>query len=196
MVGRERQLAQLRAGVRRGGRGLVLSALHRAGPRRCGEVPSGRGVPFLGGRARDRPPRQVPSVRRGHHLLPGRRGRQASGRLVGLRPARRRRGEGLFGPRRRRAPGSGLPARRAADGRRPRRAAARRRSGRSGGSSRRCARERPLVLVFDDIHWGEPHVPRASSSTSRIGRAARRSSCCAWRAPTCSTYGPGGAAAS
>ena len=32
---------------------------------------------------------------------------------------------------------------------------------------------------------GRAHVPRPASSTSLTGRAARRSCCCAWRAPTC-----------
>ena len=38
--------------------------------------------------------------------------------------------------------------------RRPRRRT--RPTGRSVASWRRCARERPLVVVFDDIHWAEP----------------------------------------
>ena len=43
---------------------------------------------------------------------------------------------------------------------------------------------------------GRAHVPRPASSTSRTGRAARRSCCCAWRAPTCSTSGRRGEAGS
>ena len=55
------------------------------------------------------------------------------------------------------------------------------------------ARERPLVLVFDDIHWGEPTF-LISSNTSRTGPAAadpaavhgafrpsRRPACVGWR---------------
>ena len=53
----------------------------------------------------------------------------------------------------------------------------------------------PLVVVFDDIHWGEPTFLDLSS-TSPTGRATRRSCCCAWRDPSCWTRARRGAAAS
>ena len=59
-----------------------------------------------------------------------------------------------------------------------------------------AARERPLVVVFDDLHWARGRRSSTSSSTSPTGRATRRSCCSAWRGRSCSTGGPAGPEAS
>jgi len=53
------------------------------------------------------------------------------------------------------------------------------------------ARERPLVVAFEDLHW----LSRPSSTSSRASPTAsrRRSTCSATRGPSCSTHGPAGA---
>ena len=61
----------------------------------------------------------------------------------------------------------------------------RRPSGRSAGSSRRSASERPLVAVFDDIHWAEPTFLDLLEHLADWSRDSR--SCwSAWRARSCS----------
>ncbi len=115
--GRSRAAAlPTRSGVRGCGRGRVMPALHHLGLRRSGEVAIGGGVHLWGGGTGDHPARSLPPLRRGHHVLSGRRGDQAGGRAGGLRLARRRRGEGVLGPGRRRAPGARVPSRVATDG--------------------------------------------------------------------------------
>ncbi len=54
------------------------------------------------------------------------------------------------------------------------------------------ARIQPLVVVFDDIHWGE-RPSSISSSDSPMGSATHRSSFCASPGPNYSTSGPTGA---
>ena len=58
-----------------------------------------------------------------------------------------------------------------------------------------AAAERPLVVVLDDIHWGEP---RSStwSSTSPTSAATRRSCSCAWPGPSSSSAARPGRAGS
>ena len=103
--------------------------------------------------------RALPAVRRGRHVLGARRDGQGAGR----HPRRRRRGRG--GPE---ARGRRLrPLGRVAS------AAARRACRRVRGRRRRCADEafaawrrffegladeRPLVLVFEDLHWADDHL--------------------------------------
>ena len=53
------------------------------------------------------------------------------------------------------------------------------------------ARERPLALVFDDIHWGETTFLDLVEHIADWSRGSR-SCCCAWRAPTCWICGPAG----
>ena len=36
-------------------------------------------------------------------------------------------------------------------------------------------RDRPLLLVFEDIHWAEPIVPGSHRAYRRVGSATRRS---------------------
>ena len=98
----------------------------------------------------------LPAVRRGHHLLADRRGRSTE--LAGHRrrtaPSDRPRAAALLDERRRR----GAVAERLAQRDRPRRPRSRRRRELVGGRTllRGPGCRRPLVVVFDDIHWGEP----------------------------------------
>ena len=77
------------------------------------------------------------------------------------------------------------------DGRRPR--------SRASGPFRKLvealARERPTVIVFDDVNWGEPHFLDLSSTSRSRSRDARSSSS-AWPGPSCSSCGRAGVAAS
>ena len=57
------------------------------------------------------------------------------------------------------------------------------------------ARERPLVVVFDDIHWGEPTFLDLIEHLADWTRDAARPARCASRGPSCSRSGPAGAAA-
>ena len=56
------------------------------------------------------------------------------------------------------------------------------------------ARESPLVLVLEDIHWGEPALLDLST-ISLSQPAARRSCCSASHGPSCSKTARPGAAA-
>ena len=55
------------------------------------------------------------------------------------------------------------------------------------------ARRRPLVVVFDDIHWGEPTFLDLVEAIDRGRRPTRRSCCSAWRGRTCSSSARTGA---
>ena len=57
------------------------------------------------------------------------------------------------------------------------------------------ARRRPLVVVLDDLQWAEPTFLDLVEHVADW-RATRRSSCCAWRGPSCSRAAPAGRAAS
>ena len=103
----------------------------------------------------DGAPRPVPVLRRGHHVLPRRRSNQAGGGSRRLRSAGGGRGEDRRAPRGRGAFGSPPWASwcsswGSATSPRPGDL-----SGRSAGCSRRWRAGGPLVLVFDDVHWGE-----------------------------------------
>ena len=116
MVGRERQLAQLHQAFEAADADEACQLFTVLGPAGVGKSRLVQEfVAGLGDRAD--PAWEVPTLRRGHHVFPGRRGDQAGGRARGLRPARCRGGEGLLGPGGRRAPGARLPPRVAADGR-------------------------------------------------------------------------------
>ena len=160
MVGRDAELELLERGARprpaRSGRASSFTLLGPAGRR---EVPARPGVPRRLGAAADRPARPVPVLRRGHHVLPARRGRPA-GRRASPTATRRRRRSSEARRRSWRTPrtASAIAAARAQAhraGGEPRRDRGRL-LGASASSSRHLARDRPLVVVFDDIHWGEP----------------------------------------
>ena len=130
----------------------------------------------------------LPALRRGHHLLAALRGRQ--GRRPGwTTPSRRGRTGAVAGCSRASRDGDLVARAVAGSGR------ARERRGRERGAlrgrprvrSRPLARRQPLVLVFDDIHWGEPtfldlveHLADwrarrpAAARLRRAARAARR----------------------
>ena len=50
----------------------------------------------------------------------------------------------------------------------------------------------PLVVVFDDIQWGERDVPRSRRVDARCSRRARRSCSCAWPGRSWSSGVPAG----
>ena len=116
MVGRERPLAQLAQAYEAAVEDDGVPALHdpRGPPGSGSPVWSDEFVSGLGERSDD-PAGPMPPLRRGHHVLPRRRGDQAGVRAGRLRPPRGGRGEGLRGPRGRRASGDRLPSRGAAD---------------------------------------------------------------------------------
>ena len=154
--GRARARAAAAAGrVRAGGRRPFLPALHRARPRGCREVAARQEfLEELGGE-RARRTRALPSLRRGDHVLAAARGRQ------GGRRARRRR-LGRRGSAKLAEPSKGSRAASSSpsawrDDRARRGAGGAEEGSRPCASSSRCSRGRqPLVIVFDDIHWGEP----------------------------------------
>ena len=63
------------------------------------------------------------------------------------------------------------------------------------GQLEEVALERPLVVCFDDIHWGEETFLDLIDHIADLS-AARPSSFCVWHVPICLTSGPCGAAAS
>ena len=80
-------------------------------------------------------------------------------------------------------------------------ASARTRSARARASSRRCARwsrrwprRSPLVLVFEDIHWADEGMLDLIEYLAQWVRGAAADRC-AWRATSCSSAAPAGAAA-
>ena len=135
----------------------------------------GRQVPARGRVPRSidatRRARPLPPLRRGHHLLAGRRGAEAARRLP--------------------------PDDAAADGDRAR-CSARRSTATSADEIawafrkllEHAAAERPLVVVFDDIQWGEATFLDLSS-TSRCSRRDAPILLLAWPGRSCSTAGPG-----
>ena len=107
-----------------------------------------------GGRSSSRP---LPAVRRGHHLLADRA--RSSAALPGSRrpttPRRRATSSEPRPrcPRRRRARWRASPPRSACRANRARRRSS---SGPSVGLLEHLARDRPLLVVVEDIHWAEP----------------------------------------
>ena len=107
IVGRERELTLLRGAFERTVSGSGVPAVHAPRRRRRGEVPAHGRFRRGARRSRDGPPRAVPVVRGGHHVLSGRRsidrrggpqrGRYAGGRS---RQARSARGFGRAAPTR------------------------------------------------------------------------------------------------
>ena len=185
---------RLRAGRQR----PLLPALHCARCRRCREVAARAGVP--------RRPRRQRLVARGRCLPYGEgitfwplaRGRQRrrSGSTTASSPER----------------GASEAARTPSTARRVARVTAaaggatRSVSPRPAAGSRKrfaavralfeaLARTQPLVLVFDDIHWGEPTFLDLVEHLADWC-ATRRSCSSAWRGPSCSTPARRGAAAS
>ena len=77
-------------------------------------------------------------------------------------------------------------------GDRPRSGARRRRALRGAGAVRGVGQPAAPVVVFEDIHWGEPAFS-SSWSTSRTGRGMRRSCSSALPGPSCSNFDPVGA---
>ena len=142
--------------VRADGERPGVPALH--GPRRRGrrQVEADGRVRRGARRSRDRPPRPVPPVRRGHHVLPAGRGAHRDRGSARGRHARGR-------------PGQARGARRVGRGRRQDRGA-----GRAGDRDRgsetapeetfwairtlleHLAADRPLVFAIDDLQWAEP----------------------------------------
>ena len=124
-------------------------------------------------RPRARPDRALPALRRGDHVLARRRDRRSRRRRRRPRAAieRARRGEPTAGcrrARRRRSIGSATAA--AAE--------------ESFWAVRRLlealARERPLVVVFDDIHWAEPTFLDLVEYLADWARGRARSCSSAW----------------
>ena len=147
------------ASVRRGGRRARVPDGHRPRRRRAGQVTPGDRARRARRRSRPGAVGPVPAVRRGHHVLAGRRAGQ------GGRGDRR---DGRAGRRARQAaraasrtPRTGP---RSPNASRPRSGSAR--TARAGDiqetfwAVRRLleilAAQAPLVVVFDDIHWAEP----------------------------------------
>ena len=158
-----------RHGVRRGRDRQVAP---RGGARRAGRRPS---------RRRQRP---LPALRRRDHV-PAADGARPVGRRRAGGHGDARRGERRHADRR---PG---PAARSAPP--PRRARARRRSGRSAGCSRRWPAAARSSCASRTC-TGPSRRSSTCSSTSPAGAATRRSCCSASRGPTCSTSGRAGAA--
>ena len=142
----------------RRGRRAHVAPVHAARPGGRREVPAGRRVPRRARERRARPARAVPVVRRGHHVL--RRSPRSCAHAAGIGDGRRRddrrdRGRGCSSAtpttatRIARLVGGLFGLVRAAP-------APRTRPGRSASSSSTSPRTRPLVVVFDDIHWAEP----------------------------------------
>ena len=115
---------------------LLFTLLGTAGRR---QVAAGRRVPRgrVDATVRRGP---LPLLRRGDHLLARRRDRQAAA-LGRASSASSRQSSRAREPARRRGRGDDARARS---------------PGRSASCSRPRASSRPLVVVFDDIHWGEP----------------------------------------
>ena len=146
-MGRERELEELPGRLRPSARRAGLPRGDGRRPGRDRQVAARAGARRRGRRRRHGGGRPLPVLRRGRHLPPAGRDRPAA---RGKRPAAAGRGAA----RRRRAdraagPGRDRPVRRAPP--RPRR-----RSGPSAGCSSGWPRERPLVVVVEDVHWAEP----------------------------------------
>ena len=157
MVGRHREAALLEGAFERAASDRACQLFTVPGVRRRRQEPPRRGVPRRPPRRRrGDPARPLPPLWRGDHLVPGDRGAPGRPRPPGVRRGRdgpggdpRRRGRARSTHRRsRRTSRACSPPARAARPRRP--------SGRSAGSSSPAAGSVPLVLVLDDIHWGEP----------------------------------------
>ena len=147
LVGRERRGRPAPAGVRAGDSRARAADAHDPRHRGDREIEARSGTRLARRRTGDRPRRQVRALRRGHHLLAAARDRQPTHG----QPARTR---ALV-------PG-GHEARPLAD-------SLEEAIGDAGGSSDReeifwatrslfeaLARERPLVVFFEDVHWAEP----------------------------------------
>ena len=161
LVGRRDELAALASGVRRPPSPSGAASSSRCSARRDRQVASRRASSSRDGRRRgDGRVRPLPSLRRGHHLL--------AAREIFARGGRRGRARRDARSRWRRKRSSGQSARR----------------------SRRLARERPLALVVEDIHWAEPTLLDLSS-TWRTGRETLRSCSSASPGRSCSIVRPG-----
>ena len=178
MVGPKRRARRPHAAFDRARRPDRAACCSRcSGPAGVGKSRLVRGVPRLGRRDGQRGARPLPAVRRGHHVLAGGRGRPRGRRRSTtidapedslpewIRPGRRRRARGrdrAFASAR-----SWASARASAP--------PRKRRGRSGGSSRLLAAERPLVVAVRGHPLGRARVPRPHRPRRRTGRATRRS---------------------
>ena len=147
MVGRGAELSQLRQAF---DRVVDLQRLHLCTVLGTAGIGKSRLVEELGARVADEATvvagRCIPVWRRNHLLAARRDGEAAGRRPAPRRAARRRRGWAPRFPSASRTPGS---RRR---GEQPRGDLLRP----SGGCSTRSRAERPLVVVFEDIHWAEP----------------------------------------
>ena len=184
MCGAGRRAPHDRGGVRarRTGTGLRARDGRRRGRR--GEVPDApRGV-IAAGRPGAPPGGSLPAVRRGHHVLAGGRDREAGGRD--------RRGGSRRRCRRRRSRSSSPATEDAALDPEP--GGGRDRTGRAPAGHpgdvlgvppllETLAAERPLVAVFDDIHWAEPTLLDLLEYVAGFSQATR-SCCCAWHGPS------------
>ena len=153
MVGRERQLSLLRDAFDSvvGERAVTCS---RCSGRRA-SASRGSSPSSCAPRRRDGPGRPLPLVRRGDHVLAGRRDRQA-GRRAGAASATRRRGQ-------RSARSSTTRARR----RRRRRSRGVRRLLEATGR-----RQYPVVCLVDDIQWGEDTFLELVEHVADLSRGA------------------------
>ena len=155
MIGRELELGAILDRLRPSGRRPRMPSGDTPGRGRRREVAAGSGSPPRARRQRDRPARTLSSLRRGHHVLAGGRGRPPGGgnlRRVPSRGGAGRIADLLEGVERSdriaegvaELIGLGEGVRSAEEG---------------FWAVRRffegLARTQPLVLVFDDIHWGE-----------------------------------------
>ena len=152
MVGRARELELLQEQLADATASRAESARHRRrrGGRR--QVAPDRRVDRVAAERRYDPARALPPLRRGHHVLAARRGRPRSGPDRGARHDRGGAREAGLARRRR---GRHRPRR----GRhRPRAHAVSRWRSSSWGARKlfeKLGRERPAVILFEDVHWAE-----------------------------------------
>ena len=171
MVGRDAEMARLRAAFDERGAGPAAAHADHRGRRGRGQVAADAGVPGVDRRRGIRRPGALPALRPGHHVLAARRDRPAAARHRGGRPARAgdgARSRGLVGDHGRDGP------HRCGDGpERDARSRCRRCSGHVQRLVEILAERGPVVLVIDDIHWAEPTL---LDLIEHLGR--RRTSVC------------------
>ena len=166
-VGRQRELTLLRAAWERAKADERLRAGDRRRRRRGRQVPTHSRGTRRGRRAgRVRP---LPAVRRRHHLLAGGRGAEATRRAAVRRCSG---GDPL-------AAGRDRPSRQA---------------GRDRLGVPQAARgaQAPLVVVFDDIQWGEETFPDLIESTCAALGGRTDAARSAWPGRSCSSAAPPG----